>query len=114
MDRITFSQAVEGYTLAAHARHLSSGTLADYNNTFRKLQRFLGDDRLIGEIGPEVIRGFLAAHGHLSKKTVLNSHTGLSVLWWWARDGGARGWECGERGGATAAVETGSGTLYRG
>ena len=62
--------------------------MADYNNTFRKLQRYLGDDRPIGEIGTEVIRGFLAAHGHLSKKTVLNYHTGLSALWQWAADEG--------------------------
>ncbi len=85
MDRISFSQAVEGYSLAAHARRLCPHTLADYNNTFRKLLKHLGDDRPVAEIGREVIRGFLAAQGHLSKKTVLNYHTGLSALWQWAR-----------------------------
>ena len=38
---ITFSQAVEGYTLAAHSRRLSEYTLLDYHNTFRKFQAFL-------------------------------------------------------------------------
>jgi hypothetical protein len=34
---ITFSQAVEGYTLYAQARRLSIHTIADYTNTFTKL-----------------------------------------------------------------------------
>jgi len=37
MDCITFSQAIEGYSLAAHARRPSPRTLADYGNTYRKL-----------------------------------------------------------------------------
>ena len=40
--KITLSLAVEGFTLAAHARCLSKRTVADYSNTFRKLQKHLG------------------------------------------------------------------------
>ena len=85
MDCILLSQAIEGYSLAAYARRLSKHTMADYNNTFRKLQSHLGTDPPIAEITADQIRAFLAAQGHLSKKTVLNYHTGLSALWKWAR-----------------------------
>jgi len=43
-SQITFSQALEGYLLYADVRHLSPHTIADYTNTFRKLQTWLGDD----------------------------------------------------------------------
>jgi len=89
--KITFSQAVEGFTLAAHARRLSKRTIADYSNTFRKLQKHLGADAPIGEITVAQVRGFLAAQRHLSKKTVRNYHTGLSALWTWAADEGLVG-----------------------
>jgi site-specific recombinase XerD len=79
MDSITFSQAIEGYSLAAHARRLSPRTLADYSNTYRKLHKHL-DDRPIAMIAVVQIRTFMAAHPHLSKKTLLNYHTGLSAL----------------------------------
>jgi integrase len=85
MDSITFSQAIEGYSLAAHARRLSRRTLADYSNTYRKLHRHLGD-LPIAIITVVQIRDFMAAQPHLSKKTLLNYHTGLSALWKWAVD----------------------------
>jgi len=86
MDSITFSQAIEGYSLAAHARRLSPRTLADYSNTYRKLHKHLGD-RPIAMITVVQIRRFMAAQPHLSKKTLLNYHAGLSALWKWAADG---------------------------
>ena len=84
MDRISFSQAVEGYSLAAHARRLSPRTLADYNNTFRKLQNHLGDDRPIAKITRLLLQEFLAAQDSVGAGTLLNYHTGLSALWRWA------------------------------
>jgi hypothetical protein len=41
MSTITFSQAIEGYLLNAGARHLSSYTIEDDRNTFRKFQKYL-------------------------------------------------------------------------
>lgn len=83
---ITFSQALEGYELAAHARRLSPRTLCDYWNTFNKFQAHLNSDPPIAEITAGRIRSFLAAHDTLSAKTILNYHTALSALWRWALD----------------------------
>ena len=83
MDKITFSQAIEGYTLDAQARRLSWHTIADYHNTFRKLGAFLQADLPIADITTGQLRGFFAACT-VSKKTQINYHTGLSALWTWA------------------------------
>ena len=82
--RISLSQAIEGYELAAYARRLSKRTLADYGNTFRKLFLYLGEDPPIGEITRGQLQGFLAAQDSVGAKTLLNYHTGLSALWRWA------------------------------
>ena len=50
MDKITLSSAIVGYTIAAQARRLSEHTIADYANTFRKLQRHVASDTLIASI----------------------------------------------------------------
>ena len=86
MDKncIPLSAALEGYFIAAHARRLSPATLADYDNTFRKLETFLGRDPPLASITPADIRAFLGSLDHLSAKTLLNYHTGLSALWTWA------------------------------
>ena len=44
MSKITFSQAKEGYLLAAGARHLSEHTIRDYVNTLTKFSNFLEED----------------------------------------------------------------------
>ena len=41
---ITFTQAIEGYFVAAQARRLSPHTLSDYDNTYRRFETFLGHD----------------------------------------------------------------------
>jgi site-specific recombinase XerD len=84
---LTLSQSIDGFTLAAHARRLSPKTIADYQNTFRKFFYFLQDDPPLDSITPPIIRQFLAAQT-VSKKTLLNYHTGLSALWTWAIDEG--------------------------
>lgn len=81
--RITLSQAFEGYLLAANARHLSPGTLADYKNTFRKFISFLDADPPMGDITSKQIESFLA-NQNVAKKTIMNYHIGLSALWTWA------------------------------
>jgi integrase/recombinase XerD len=81
--KISFSDAVDGYLLAASARHLSQHTIADYVNTFRKFVDFLADDLPISEITSKHIEAFLASQ-EVSKKTVKNYHVGLSALWCWA------------------------------
>ena len=82
MDTLTLSQIIDGYELHARARRLSDHTLADYRNTFRKLIAHLGDP-LFTQISHQHIQEFLAAQP-VSKKTLLNYHTGLSALWTWA------------------------------
>ena len=85
---VSLSDALEGYFLYADARRLSPHTVADYANTFRRLQDFLGEDPPMDSITPGQIRSFLAARSHLSKKTLLNYHVGLSALWTWAMEEG--------------------------
>jgi len=80
----TLSMIITGFSLAQHARRLSEHTLADYSNTFRKFQRFLGNDPNFLEITQAQVAAFLASQPDLSRKTVLNYHTGLSALWSWA------------------------------
>ena len=82
--KITFSQAVAGYELAALARRLSKHTLLDYFNTYRKFQGFLACDPPIIDITPHQVQAFLAGQA-VSKKTLLNYHTGLSALWPWCQ-----------------------------
>jgi integrase/recombinase XerD len=81
--QVTLSAAIEGYLLYADARRLSVHTIADYTNTIRKFRAFLGGDPPIAGIAAGQVRTFLASL-EVSKKTVLNYHTGLSALWTWA------------------------------
>jgi integrase/recombinase XerD len=83
-NRITFSQAIQGYLLHANARRLSKHTLADYTTTFRKFHHFLDGDPPLASITPAQLRAFLACQDGISNKTLLNYHTGLSALWTWA------------------------------
>ena len=83
MNKITFSQALNGYALYFNARHLSKNTFNDYFNTYNKFLDFLGEDPPITRIKSKDIEAFLADQGHLSNKTLLNYHTGLSALWTW-------------------------------
>lgn len=84
MSTITFSQAQQGYLLAAGARHLSEHTIRDYVNTLTKFSNFLGDDLPIEEINRHHIESFFVAQTEVSNKTILNYHVGLSALWTWA------------------------------
>ncbi len=85
MKTIKFSQALIGYELYARARHLSSNTIRDYQNTYYRFQNWLGDqDPNIDEITPETICEFMAEQDEVSNKTLLNYHVGLSALWTWA------------------------------
>ncbi len=86
--QLTFSQALAGFELHIQARRLSIHTQADYFNTFRKFAGFLGQDPPLSKITPKDVETFLAEQDHLSKKTLLNYHTGLSALWTWAVDDG--------------------------
>jgi site-specific recombinase XerD len=59
-NHISFSQSIEGYLLAAHARHLSPNTLNDYTNTYRKFLNFLESDPPFEEITTHQVERFLA------------------------------------------------------
>jgi site-specific recombinase XerD len=83
-NRITLSQAIEGYFIAAHARRLSPGTLADYNNILSKFEAFVGPNLPLADIDAADIRAFFNSLDGLSAKTLRNHHTGLSALWTWA------------------------------
>ncbi len=83
MNKITFSQACQGYELHARARHLSEHTLADYRNTYKKFLNHLAADPPMREIDHHQVEAFLAEQ-EVSNKTILNYHIGLSALWSWA------------------------------
>lgn len=82
MKNYRLSQVLTGYLLYANSRRLSPHTLADYQNTFKKLQAVIGDPPL-NSISQNQIQQFMAAQT-VSKKTLLNYHIGLSALWTWA------------------------------
>ena len=73
--QITFTEAVEGYFIAGNARRLSPHTLADYDNTFRKFETFLGGDPPLGRITAVDIRDLLCCLHGLSAKTLLKHHS---------------------------------------
>lgn len=99
MVRLTFSQAIDGFTLEKQAKRLSNRTLNDYRRSFDKFQDFLGEDPPIADITADHIRAFMIHIGTtprapggvaprperiLSKKSQLNIHATLSSLWSWA------------------------------
>ncbi len=85
---LKLSQAIQGFFLSLAGRHLSEHTIADYDVTMRKFQAFLEKDYFIGEITSHHVENFLASQTTISKKTILNYHTGLSSLWTWAVEEG--------------------------
>jgi integrase/recombinase XerD len=78
-----FSVTVDGYMLSLGARHLSENTIIDYQRTLSKFAKFLGSDLPVNEITSRDVQQFLAAHHHLSNKSLLNYYVGLSALWSW-------------------------------
>jgi len=84
MDEVTFSQATEGYFIAARARRLSGSTVTQYAYAFRRFLAFSERDPLLGEVRPDDVRAFLNSLDGLAPKSVLNIHIALSALWTWA------------------------------
>lgn len=83
-SNLKLSQALQGFYLTQQARRLSSHTITDYQNTLNKFKEFLNLDYPMDDITSHHIEQFLAAQTGLSKKTLLNYHTGLCALWTWA------------------------------
>ena len=84
--QLTITQALDGFELHIQARRLSPHTQLDYFNTYRKFVTYLAGDPPIAGITAKHIEAFLAEQDSVSKKTLLNYHTGLSALWTWALD----------------------------
>lgn len=82
--QLTLSQAIEGYFLYVDARRLSKRTTKTYRTIFNKFQHFLDNDPSINSVTVHQVEKFLASVPHLTKKTLLNYHIGLSALWTWA------------------------------
>lgn len=80
---VTLSQAIEGYTIHAHARRLSVNTVESYEWAFRRLESVVGPDRPLAAITTKEIRAFIAGLSDLSNKSVVNAHVALSALWTW-------------------------------
>jgi integrase/recombinase XerD len=89
--QFTLSQVIQGYRLAASARHLSEHTIQDYENTFRRFVLHAGADTPINQIDHRCIENYLAGFANVTNKTLLNYHIALSALWTWAtKEGLAR------------------------
>jgi integrase/recombinase XerD len=85
----TLSVAVEQFIEAKQAQRLSKNTLIEYNRTLRYFKEFFeNEDPLMSAITQVDIRKFMNTLDHLSKKSLLNVHIGLSSLWHWASDEG--------------------------
>lgn len=77
------TEALEGFRIYAEGE-LAPGTIADYENTFRKFIASVGDDMDVEEIKKFHIQKFLSeAAKKVSDKTRSNYHIGLSALWTW-------------------------------
>lgn len=81
MKSLSLSKAVEGFLLACAGRGLSSHTIDDYKNTYKKFVLHVGDVP-INSIMTAHVSAFLAAQA-VTNKTKLNYHIGLSALWTW-------------------------------
>jgi integrase/recombinase XerD len=79
---MNLSEATGVFLEARRAQRYSPHTISDYQNTYNKLLAWLGDVELT-EISASTVRRFLASREGISKKTLLNYHTGLSSLWTW-------------------------------
>ena len=80
-----FDVALTGYWLARR-RDFSENTVQDYERTFLRFQRFVGDERELEAIGAEDVHGFLnqlRVEG-LGAKSLANAWTALSSFWSWA------------------------------
>lgn len=81
-NSILFSEAIQQFLYAKQSQRLSYHTLRDYKRTFRKFLNTLPSNILVCEITPNDVRKFMASL-NCSKKTLLNTHVGLSSLWSW-------------------------------
>lgn len=84
MDKLTLSQAIEGYLLAARARRLSPATIANYQYGFDAFQKYLGADPPLHTLTVKEIRTYLAGLDHLSPRTVQIRYYALAALYTWA------------------------------
>jgi site-specific recombinase XerD len=83
--QFTLSQMIQGYLLAASARHLSNNTILDYQNSFNKFVPFIGQDVEFNSIKREDVERFLASFTNdLTNKTLLHYYTALAAVWTWA------------------------------
>jgi site-specific recombinase XerD len=82
--RVSLSEAIEGYSLAAHARRLSPHTLADYDHTFRRFETFLSRDPPLAGITAGDVRAFLSS----LRREFLTDRTSKRE---WTRHGFGRG-----------------------
>lgn len=87
-----FRAAYTRFLRVKKAQRLSPHTIQDYTYTFQKFARFL-EERYgalpdIASITADDIIDFLAENQEVTKKTLLNYHTGLSALWTWATEEG--------------------------
>jgi integrase/recombinase XerD len=97
---ITVSQAIEKFNRYIKATGKSVNTIADYNNSYRKLMAYFEEDPPLPDLTVEDLEGFFAdlqsvKHAPagvaprpakpLSDKTIKNIHTALSSLWNWAQ-----------------------------
>ena len=55
-SKVSLSQAIEGYFIAAHARRLSRHTLRDYDHTFRRFEAWLNKDPPLASITAADVR----------------------------------------------------------
>ncbi len=81
---LSLKKVSQGFILSAQSRHLSMHTIRDYENTLRKFIDYIGEDHAFETITHRHIEAFLASVTHVTNKTLLNYHIGLSAMWTWA------------------------------
>lgn len=81
---LSLKKVSQGFILSAQSRHLSIHTINDYLNTLKKFIDYIGENHAFETITHRHVEGFLASVTHVTNKTLLNYHTGLSAMWTWA------------------------------
>jgi len=88
MPQKTTQQVIDEFISARRVQRLSERTLEDYGLTLRRLAEFVGPDTPFDSLTVGQLRDFMAGLTHLSNKSLLNVHVGLSSLWTWSVDEG--------------------------
>jgi site-specific recombinase XerD len=87
-NRKTITPIIDEFIAIKKSEKYSPRTINSYGDIFRVFLSYLNCDMAMEEISVSVIRDFFTSPGmaRLTRKTAMNYHSALSMLWKWAID----------------------------